>query len=112
MTPNDPLEPLDWDWSSVCECWHRCRLQFTSPRLKVETLTGSSVWSLSPQYRCLHSGQGIQSEKPAHHSPTRQVDLWSIDVWSEPKESQGYGAADQKSTSAQGIRVPRRGRIS
>lgn len=70
------------------------------------------MWSLSPQHRCLHSGQGIQSEKPAHHSPTGQVDLRSIDVRSEPKESSGHGAADPQPTSAQGIRLSRGGRVS
>lgn len=74
-------------------------------------LLGSSMRSLPPQYSRFHSGQGIQSEKPAHHSPIGQVNFGPPDVWQKPQEGQRHGAANSQQTSSQRICLQGRRRI-
>ena len=74
-------------------------------------MAGTSLWEIQAQHCGLHSCKGIQSEEPPDHPPPGQADLRLADVWEEPQEGQGDGAADQEQTSSEGVRVSGGGRV-
>ena len=70
------------------------------------------MWPLPPQHGGLHLGEGVRSQEPPDHPPVGPADVRPSAVRPEPEESPGNGAANPDKTSSEGIRLPRRGRIS
>ena len=68
--------------------------------------------SLSSQHGRFHYGQGVQPPQLENHSSSGSTHLGAPHVRPEPEEGQGHGAADPEQTSAQGIHLPGRGRVS
>ena len=73
---------------------------------------GPPVRPLPPQHGRLHPGQGVQPPQLENHPPLGQAHVRAAHVWPQPPEGQGHGAADPEQTSAQGIHLPGRGRVS
>ena len=75
-------------------------------------MAGTSLWEIQAQHCGLHSCKGIQFEEPPDHPPLGQADLRPADVWQEPQEGPGDGAADPEQTRAEGIRLSSGWRVS
>ena len=98
---------------------------------------GSPVRPLQTQHRGLHTGQGnlvtrcvltravnaisrsynicicagIQSEELAHDPPAGPAHLGAADVWAEPPQGEGDGAADPQPRRHEGVRLQGRGGV-